>query len=142
VTLTISTISTISTIGAIMHITNDDRPTFELGPTTFLGGAAPSRGSETTALWTVTVAGRVDEGMPHRLDQEEVFLVLDGRPTLSVGDEQHACRPGDVVVVAPDTLLALSNPGDDAATLVVAIPNGFRATGADGTEIGTPPWAR
>jgi mannose-6-phosphate isomerase-like protein (cupin superfamily) len=93
-----------------MHIRNDDRPTFELGPTTFLGGAAPSRGGQTTAVWTVTVDGGNDEGTPHQLDQEEVFLVLDGRPILSVGDERHECEPGDVVIVPPHTPLALSNP--------------------------------
>jgi quercetin dioxygenase-like cupin family protein len=125
-----------------MHIPHDDRPTFELGPTTFRAGAAPSRGSTTTALWTVTVAGGVGEGMPHRLDQEEVFLVLVGEPTLTVGDDRHDCRAGDVVVVAPNTLLALSNPGTDPATLVASIPTGFNATGADGTAIGTPPWAQ
>ena len=46
-----------------------------------------------------------------------------------------------VVVVPPETLLALSNPGSEPATLVASIPTDFRATGADGTEIGTPPWA-
>jgi mannose-6-phosphate isomerase-like protein (cupin superfamily) len=125
-----------------MHITHDDRPTFELGPTTFLAGAAPSRGSTTTALWTVTVAAEVDAGLPHRLDREEVFLVLAGHPTLTVGDEHHDCAPGDLVVVPPLTMLALSNPGAEPATLVVSIPNGFHATAADGTDVGTPPWAQ
>jgi quercetin dioxygenase-like cupin family protein len=124
-----------------MHIPHQDRPTFELGPTTFLGGAAPSRGSEATALWTVTIEPSVAEGTPHRLDREEVFLVVSGTPTLTVGAETHQCHPGDVVVVPPDTRLALSNPSGEPATLVVSIPNGFRATGADGAEIGTPPWA-
>jgi mannose-6-phosphate isomerase-like protein (cupin superfamily) len=124
-----------------MHIANQDRPTFALGPNTFRGGAAPSRGSRTTALWTVTVAGDVDAGTPHRLDQEEVFLVLAGQPVLSVGDDRHDCRPGDIVVVPAETLLSLANPSPEPATLVASIPIGFNATGADGRAIGTPPWA-
>ena len=124
-----------------MRIPNDDRPTFDLGPVSFLGGAAPSRGSSTTSLWTLTIGPGITDGLPHRLDHEEVFLVVDGEPMLTLADVAHRCGPGDVVIVPPGTPLTLTNPGSAAATLVASIPSGFRATAEDGTEIGTPPWA-
>ena len=39
-------------------------------------------------------------------------------------------------------LAGLANPGDTVVRAHVAVPVGFVARTADGSEIGTPPWAR
>ena len=44
-------------------------------------------------------------------------------------------------MVPAGTPIQVTNAGDGAAEVIVAIAAGFRATAGDGTEIGTPPWA-
>jgi hypothetical protein len=48
---------------------------------------------------------------------------------------------GDVAVVPAGEPIALANTGGVPARLQVAIRAGFSATMADGTSVGTPPWA-
>jgi hypothetical protein len=43
--------------------------------------------------------------------------------------------------VTAGTPIAVSNPDDEDAEVLVAITADFRATTADGTVVGTPPWA-
>jgi hypothetical protein len=47
-----------------------------------------------------------------------------------------------VAVVPAGAPIQVSNAGEGAAEVVVAITSGFTASGADGTPIGTPPWAQ
>jgi quercetin dioxygenase-like cupin family protein len=53
--------------------------------------------------------------------QEEVFVVLDGRLTVDLGDppERHELERGSVLVVQPGTILQLQNAGDEELVLFI-----------------------
>jgi hypothetical protein len=38
--------------------------------------------------------------------------------------------------------IQLANPGSEPAEVLVTVRAGFRARGADGSDLGTPPWAQ
>jgi uncharacterized cupin superfamily protein len=67
------------------------------------------------------------EGIPehHELDrdQEEVFVVLSGSPTMVIDGEDHPTREGTFVRVAPAPLRTLRNDGSEVASvLIVSAP--------------------
>ena len=66
-------------------------------------------------------------------------MVLRGAIRLSADGEPVAT--GDVAVVPAGTPIQVANVGDGEAEVVVAIAAGFTASAADGSDIGTPPWA-
>ena len=122
-----------------MHlIRGHEAPTFELPGVRFTSLAAPALGSAETCVWQVTVEPGV-ESDPHTLDHDEVFVVLDG--TVRLTPDGPSLGPGDAGVVPAGEAIALTNLGDGAARIHVAIRAGFTATMADGTPFGTPPWA-
>ena len=75
----------------------------------------------------------------HVLDQDEIFVVVAGTISLSIGGMRLTA--GDAAIIPAGEPIQLSNPGSEPATVHVAIRSGFAATAADGTSIGTPPWA-
>jgi uncharacterized RmlC-like cupin family protein len=115
-----------------------DAPRFEIPGVTFVGMASPSRGSDQLCTWKIIVAPNHESGAAHTLDRDEVFMVLSG----SIGVAGEVLGPGDVLVVPAGDDIEVSNPGEVPAEAMVAIPAGFTATMADGTPIGTPPWAK
>lgn len=116
-----------------------EAPRFALPGVNFAGGAAPSRGTDQLCVWRLTVdAGHVPDAH-HTLDRDEVFTVLAGR--VRFGPDQPELRAGDVAIIRAGDPIAVANPGTEPAELVVAITAGFTAMTADGTPIGTPPWA-
>jgi mannose-6-phosphate isomerase-like protein (cupin superfamily) len=117
-----------------------EAPLFELPGVKFTGLAAPSRGSHQVCTWRLAVEPRLDPGPPHRLDRDEVFMVLSG--AVQITPDGALVKAGDAVTVPAGELIALANPSDEPAEVYVAIPAGFTATMADGTSIGTPPWAQ
>lgn len=123
-----------------MHVIRvADAPTFDLPGVTFTALAAPSRGSAELCAWLITVEPGLDTPAAHHLDHDEVFLVVEGQVRLAPDGE--VAGPGDVVVVPAGEPVQLANPGTVPARVHVAITAGFTATAADGTAIGTPPWA-
>jgi uncharacterized cupin superfamily protein len=68
-----------------------------------------SAGSERTGLCHVTVAAG-KQGAPHHCHsaEEEIFVILEGDGTLSLGDEEHAVRAGHVLGRPPGTGVAHS----------------------------------
>lgn len=112
---------------------------FELTGTEFTALAAPSRGSGDVCTWRITVAPRHVADQPHTLDRDEVFMVTAGTMRLASGGE--LLGPGDAAVVPAGSPILVENPGDEPARAYIAIGAGFTATMADGTEVGTPPWA-
>ena len=114
-----------------------DAPRFEIPGVTFMGMASPSRGSEQLCTWKIIVAAGHETDGAHTLDRDEVFMVLSG----SIAVAGEVLGPGDALVVPAGDDIAVSNPGDVPAEVMVAIPAGFTATMADGTPFGTPPWA-
>ena len=56
-------------------------------------------------------------------DQEELFLVLEGTPTLVADGAEHALRPGSYARLAPQPKRAVRNDGADVArVLIVSAP--------------------
>ena len=115
-------------------------PRFDLPGVTFQAGAAPSRGSAQLCVWRLTVAGGHVSDSAHRLDRDEIFMITSGE--LQLAPDGPVLRAGDMAVVPAGEPIEPVNPGVEPAEVVVAIAAGFTATMADGTSIGTPPWAK
>src|SRR5215468_813802 len=109
----------------------------ELHGTTFTSYAAPSRGSSELCSWRVEVPTNT-AGVPHTVTREEVLCVTSGSARVTLGDETRDVTTGDVIVVPPGALFALST-GDDAVTAWVTTSVGLEATLPDGSTI-APPW--
>jgi mannose-6-phosphate isomerase-like protein (cupin superfamily) len=90
--------------------------------------------------WQITVAPGHVSDQPHTLDRTEVFMVTAG--TIRLADGGDLLGPGDAAVVPAGSPILLANPGDEPARAYIAIGAGFSATMADGTALGTPPWAQ
>lgn len=123
-----------------MHvITAASAPRFDLPGVEFTGYAAPSRGSGGLCAWQIRVApGLVSDGA-HTLDQDEVFLVTSG--VIQLSPDGQRLTAGDCAIVPAGSPILLSNPGAEEATAHVLIRAGFSAEMADGSPVGTPPWA-
>ena len=52
-------------------------------------------------------------------DQEEVFYVLSGTPTLVVDGEDHPTRAGSFVRLDPEHTRTVRNDGDEAASILI-----------------------
>jgi quercetin dioxygenase-like cupin family protein len=105
---------------------------------TFTGLAAPSRGSSETSVWEVGVPAG-EAGASHSLDHEEVLIVHSGRVVVRLGEEDHELGPGDAAIAPANEPLCVSNPFDEPATLIAAVPVGTQARIGDGPTF-TPPW--
>lgn len=116
-----------------------DAPRFQLPGLEFTGLASPSRGSADLCTWRLTLEPGLTSPEPHTLDRDEIFMVVKGAIRLSPGGDPVAA--GDVAVVPAGIPIKIANVGDGEAEVFVAIPSGFTATAADGSAIGTPPWA-
>jgi mannose-6-phosphate isomerase-like protein (cupin superfamily) len=121
-------------------------PHFELPGVGFTGLAAPSRGSAGLCTWLLTVEPGRDPGEPHTLDQDEVFMVVSGTIRFGAGagagHGSGELGPGDAVVIPAGEPIQVVNTGTEPAKVYVAIRSGFTAKAADGSPIGTPPWAQ
>lgn len=104
----------------------------------FTSYVAPSRGSNELCAWKVRVEPGT-RGQGHRINHEEVFLVLTGTPTLTVDGQGDRLQAGDVVLARVGSTVQLDNDGDASAELWVTTSVGLRATMANGTEV-VPPW--
>ncbi len=120
------------------HHSQPDAPRFELPGLDFTGLASPSRGSSGLCTWRLDIEPGFASPDAHTLDRDEVFMVLSGSIALSAGGARRSRR---CAVVAAGTPIQVSNVGDGAAEVIVAITAGFNATMQDGAEVGTPPWA-
>jgi quercetin dioxygenase-like cupin family protein len=118
-----------------------EAPTFTLPGTVITGLTSPARGGGELATWRLGM----DPGAaspPHSLSGEEVFIQLSGVLEVTVDGASVLLRAGDAVAVAAGRELRVSNPSDERAEAIVCVPAGLRARLADGTELGTPEWAR
>jgi mannose-6-phosphate isomerase-like protein (cupin superfamily) len=113
--------------------------THELGGARFTSLATPSRGSSDTSVWRVEIAAGTPP-TPHRLTREEVFVVLDGRAEVRLGDTVTSAGPGDAIVVPPGVPFSLSPEGDQTLHALCCLPVGGQGQLADGEPF-TPPWA-
>lgn len=104
----------------------------------FASYVAPSSGSSELCAWRVTVDPGVS-GRGHRITKEEVFLALDGQPTLTVDGMEHTLRAGEVVLAPAGCEVRLDNNASTVAELWVTTSVGLTAQLADGTTV-APPW--
>lgn len=114
-------------------------PTHEIGGARFTSLATPTSGSTDTSVGLV----EIDPGTPatpHELTREEVFVVLSGRASASLGGHDQEAGPGDVIVVPADTPFALSPVGGEPMRALCCFPVGGQARLGDGEPF-TPPWA-
>lgn len=112
--------------------------THDIGSTRFTSLATPTTGSKETSVWLVAI----DPGapvLPHKLTREEVFVVLEGRATVTIGNHESTAKSGDAIVVPVDTLFSLGNAGGTVLQLLCCLPVGGQAITEAGTF--TPPWA-
>lgn len=124
-----------------MHIiTAAQAPRFEFSGVEFTAYAAPSRGSADLCAWKIRVSPGLFSEHAHTLDQDEVFMVTSG--TIKLGPDGSALSAGDCVIVPAGTPIQLINPEAEFATAHVLVRAGFCAKMADGTPVGTPPWAQ
>jgi len=122
-----------------MIIRDQDAPRFVAGGTTATGYASPSRGTQGLSLWRIAlVAG--ESSPPHTLSQEEVFLALDGSATATIDGRDEEVRPGDCLIVPPDTPFVIG-AGADGFGAVCAMRSDGRATIMPDGPTMTPPWA-
>ncbi len=114
-------------------------PTFEAGPTTVIGLAAPSRGSTEVSAWRLSMApgGASPE---HTLTHEEVFVALSGRAVATLDGVTHEVAEGDALVVAPDVAFTLATAGDEPFEAVACMRCGGEAL--LGGERLPPPWSQ
>ena len=117
----------------------DDAPRFQLPGLEFTGLASPSRGCSDLCTWRLTLEPGLSSPEPHTLDRDEVFMVTRG--AIRLAPDAAPVVAGDVAVVPAGTPIQVANVGDGEAEVVVAIAAGFHASAADGSTIGTPPWA-
>jgi quercetin dioxygenase-like cupin family protein len=103
----------------------------------FTAYANPSRGSRELCAWQLDVPAN-QPGVPHTIDKEEVFLVLDGEVQVVLDGQRHHLTAGDVAVAPPGTRLQVDT-GEQAARLWVATSVGITAELPDGSRF-TPPW--
>jgi uncharacterized cupin superfamily protein len=77
--------------------------------------------SRRTGVGHLVVAPGALSGPPHcHAAEEELFLVLDGRGTLLLGDEEHAVRAGSVVARPPGTGVPHAFRAGDAPLTLLA----------------------
>ncbi|MFE4499830.1 cupin domain-containing protein [Rhodococcus sp. NPDC056743] len=118
---------------------NGDHSTHQLHGAQFHSYVAPSRGSRQLCAWRTELEPGA-AGAPHTVSHEEVFLVLQGSPVVTLDGQRAQLSVGDVVLVPESATVQLDNPGNDAASLWVTTSVGLTAVMADGGTV-TPPWA-
>ena len=52
-------------------------------------------------------------------DQEEVFYIVSGTPTIVIDDDKHPSQPGTFVRLDPGVKRTVVNHGDDQATVLI-----------------------
>lgn len=114
-------------------------PTHEAGAARFTSLATPSRGSVETSVWSVEIAPG-SEALLHRLTREEVFVVLSGVARVGLAGEVSSARPGDAIVVPPDTAFTLVPEGPEPLRALCMLPVGGQAQHGTAAPF-TPPWA-
>jgi quercetin dioxygenase-like cupin family protein len=106
----------------------------------FCSYASPSAGTRQLCSWRTEVAPG-STGAGHTVSHEEILLVLEGAPTITLDGVTRSLAAGDVVIVPAGSTLSLDNSSPAAAHLWVTTSVGLTATTADGVTI-TPPWTR
>jgi quercetin dioxygenase-like cupin family protein len=115
-----------------------DHPTFELGGNAIRSLAAPSRGSDETALFRIDLPA--GGALPaHHHDHFDVFTVTAGSATMHIGDDESQISAGDAVVV-PAEIVHWLEAGPDGTSIVVTMLAHTKLVRADDGSVIVPPW--
>jgi mannose-6-phosphate isomerase-like protein (cupin superfamily) len=91
------------------------------------------------AVWRTTTAPDT-AGPVHRIDREQVVVVVEGSLSVTIDDTTVEARPGDAVVLPAGAARQLRNDGSiPVVTITSALP-GSQATVGDGDAV-TVPWS-
>ena len=71
-------------------------------------------------LVDIPPGGQIPEHDETGRDQEEVFFVVSGEPTLVIDGEDHAGRAGTFARLDPDHRRTVRNDGSQPATVLIA----------------------
>jgi quercetin dioxygenase-like cupin family protein len=75
------------------------------------------------ALVDIPAGGTIPEHDETERDQEEVFVILSGSPTMVIDGEDHPAPAGTYVRVAPELRRTMRNDGaETASVLIVSAP--------------------
>lgn len=121
-------------------LTAPSAPTHEVGSTKFTSLATPSKGTVSTAMWSVEIAPGTPP-TPHSLTSEELFTVIAGTAHVKIAETEEVANVGDVIVIPADVVFVLSNPTSEPLRMLCCLPVGGQARLADGSVF-TPPWAQ
>lgn len=122
------------------HIPAETAPRFENDHASFVGLAAPSRGSKENSAWRLTIKPGVD-APPHALDREEIFIALSGSMNVTMDGETFAVTAGDALIVPAHQQFAMANPSEAPFEAIVVLPVGGRGL-IPGQPPVIAPWAR
>ncbi len=65
--------------------------------------------------------------LPHRLESAEVYVILEGRGLMRVGDERSEVGPGDAVVIPPGEVQSIVNTGQGGLAFLCIVDPAWRA---------------
>ena len=85
-----------------------------------MGKADLVRGAHLFAGLNAFEPGQVHEPHAH-CDRDKLYVVLEGRGELTIGDETRTVGPGAVALAPADVVHALSNPGPERLLVLVAM---------------------
>ncbi len=120
-------------------ITAPKSPTHQLPGARFTSLATPTRGSISNSVWRVELSPNTPP-TPHELTEEEIFVVLQGRARVRIGEESGEAGVGDCIAVPPQTPFEIEAAGTEDLVAICCMPVGGRARMSDGHEL-SPPWA-
>lgn len=117
---------------------SNDAPEFDLAGIRVRGLSSPSRGALETMSYRVDL--QPGQRLPeHTHDHEEVFHVLSGTITVSLGREETPLGPGDTVMVPPGVSHFSYADGSEGCVILAMMPVGTIMIRPDG-ERAVPPW--
>jgi mannose-6-phosphate isomerase-like protein (cupin superfamily) len=112
--------------------------THRLHGSVFHSYVSPSAGSTELCAWRLEIAGGT-AGLRHRVDREEVFVLLAGRVQVFLDGVVEEMAAGDVLRVPVGAEFGIDNLSDAPAEAWVTTSVGLKATLPDGSMI-SPPW--
>ncbi|MVU75890.1 cupin domain-containing protein [Nocardia sp. ET3-3] len=115
-----------------------DAQSHEMHGSRFTPLIRPSIGSRELCLWRLEIAPGT-EGVAHRVNREEAFVVVGGGITMTIDGESARLTVGDAAVAPAGSVIRLDNPSADQAEVIVNAPVGFTGELLDGTVV-NPPW--
>jgi quercetin dioxygenase-like cupin family protein len=96
--------------------------------------ASPTQGDAGQAVWRVDMRPG-QSGPLHAIDTEQIWTVLEGRATVSLGSGTVDVAPGDTLVIPADVPRRVTADATGGFAAIVIAPAGMRAYPLDGSEV-------